>query len=481
MNYLDSLALTTPAGLAFKASNGRWLPAAHLILLADRLVALARGDIDRLMVFMPPRHGKSELCSKYFPAWYLGTFPERRVILSSYEANFAAGWGRKARDILKEHGGMFGVEVSEDSQAAAAWNLQGRQGGMDTAGVGGPITGKGADLFVIDDPLKNAEEAQSETIRNKQWDWWQSTARTRLHPGGKVLMMMTRWHEDDLAGKLLADADTGADQWEVLCLPAVAEQSDRLGREPGEALWPSRYSTSDLSKTKRASGPYWWSAMYQQRPAPEEGGIFGRETFRCWSTTGQGNMVTLDTIEGPRDISLDACTKFATIDPAVSTRETADYFVMSTWAISDYGDLLLLDCLRDRIAGPDQPDRIRSEYEKWRHHQIGVERMGYQLSLLQELVKQGLPVMPLDPDKDKVARASLAAARYKSGKIFHPKQAAWLHDFEEELLAFPNGAHDDQVDTVAYAARIASQVRPQARKQRDRGHTTTAGLGAAAR
>ena len=191
---------------------------------------------------MPPRHGKSELCSVYLPAWYLGTHPERRVILAGHEADFAASWGRRVRDVLEEHGRqLFGARVRADSAAANRWDLVGHAGGMVTAGVGGTITGRGADLLVIDDPHKSAEETGSVTYRERVWDWYRAVARTRLEPGAGVVVVQTRWHEDDLAGRLLADAESEGDRWQVLSLPAVAEDDDPLGRSVGDPLWPERF------------------------------------------------------------------------------------------------------------------------------------------------------------------------------------------------------------------------------------------------
>ncbi|MFH1268597.1 MAG: terminase family protein, partial [Planctomycetota bacterium] len=202
-----NLTLLSPATLAWMISRGRWQPARHLMLLNQAILEAideaAAGKLDGLVVSMPPQHGKSELSSKYLPAWYVGTFPERRVILVGYEADFAANWGYKAREVLAQCGQLFGVRVVRTRSAAHRWDLEGREGGMTTAGVGGPITGKGAHLLIIDDPVKNDEEARSATRRQKQWEWWQSVASTRLRPGGLVMLIQTRWHRDDLSGRIL--------------------------------------------------------------------------------------------------------------------------------------------------------------------------------------------------------------------------------------------------------------------------------------
>lgn len=260
--------------------------ARHLEMLNRKLVDVAEGRTRRLIVTMAPRHGKSECISKYFPAWYIGRFPERRVILTSYEADFAANWGRKVRDLLDEFGPeYFGVRVRRDSSAANRWDLEGHAGGMVTAGVGGPITGRGADIFICDDPIKNAEEAASEAIRERNKDWWRSTAYTRLEPGGSAVIVCTRWHHDDLAGWLIAggagDGDGAASAWEVLNLPALAEDDDPLGREPGEALWPERYDRAALDEIRRSAnvGEYFFAAMYQGRPVPKSGGMFKTSWF----------------------------------------------------------------------------------------------------------------------------------------------------------------------------------------------------------
>lgn len=218
---------SSPAEFAVRASGGRWQLAPHLALLNRFLLDLAAGAITRLLVTMPPRHGKSEFCSKFFPGWFLGTFPDYRVILASYEADFAAEWGGKVRDLMGEFGpAAFDLEVNPATTASARWDLKGHFGGMKTAGVGGPITGKGADLLVIDDPIKNAEEAGSAVRREAIWDWYRSTARTRLEPGGRVLLIQTRWHADDLAGRILESAAESGEPWVVLKVPALSDGPD---------------------------------------------------------------------------------------------------------------------------------------------------------------------------------------------------------------------------------------------------------------
>lgn len=439
------------------------MAARHLQLLNRKLVEVAVGRIPRLIVSMPPRHGKSELVSKYFPVWFLGTFPDDRIILASYEADFAASWGAKARDLMESIGlELWGLRVRPDARAANHWNLVGHLGGMDTAGVGGPLTGKGAKVLLIDDPVKNDKEAMSATYREAAWNWATATAYTRLEPGGSVVLIMTRWHEDDLVGRFLRQwRDEGGEPWEVLELPALAGEDDPLGRQPGEPLWPERFDRAALEKIRTTLGAYWWSALYQQRPQPAGGTIFKREWFRYF--TEAGDMYVLHRPDGTtHNVPKVECWRFQTVDVAASVATSADYFVVATWAVTPTKDLLLLDVIRTRVEGPDQRGLIRQAFDTWRPSYVGVERVAYQLVLVQELRRQGLPVRELVPDKDKVARALVIAARYEGGTVYHRAGAAWLGDWEAELVAFPKGEKDDQVDTASYAgaelARIASKI-----------------------
>lgn len=463
-SFCAALRAVTPAHFAYTVSEGRWIPYEHLLLLNRKLIDVAAGRIKRLMVFMPPRHGKSELVSRYFPAWYIGTFPDKRIILASYEADFAATWGRKARNLLEEFGpSLFGVKVSSDSSAASRWDIEGHEGGMATAGVRGPITGKGASVAIIDDPVKNNQEAMSQTRRETTWEWYRATFSTRIQDDGAIILVMTRWHEDDLAGRLLKAQEEGGDKWEVVRLPALAEEDDILGRQPGEPLCPELFTKETLEQTRARLGLYWWNALYQQRPMPAGGGIFRREWFRYFSE--EGEFYLLYRPEGEHRVRKDSCWLFQTIDLAASLKSTADYFVIATWAVTPQKDLLLMDVLRTRVEGPEQRALLRQAYERWRPSFQGIERAGYQLTLVQEAKRQGLPVKELVADRDKVARALPAAARYEAGTVYHRAGAPWLMEYEYELVSFPNGEHDDQVDCAGYAAReLASILEPRIRR-----------------
>jgi predicted phage terminase large subunit-like protein len=442
-------ACLSPADFAVYASGGWWKPARHLLLLNRYLLDAIAGKVKRLMVFMPPRHGKSELISHYLPACYLGMYPDHRVILASYEAGFAAIWGRKARRELEEYGEpLWGVQVDPTSSAADRWDIRDHRGGMITAGAGGPITGKGADLLICDDPVKNAEEAHSQVYREKTWDWWCSTAQTRIEPGGSAVLMHTRWHEDDLAGRLLKHEP---EKWTVLKLPAIAEEADELDRAEGDALWPDRWGVEHLMDRKRAAGSYFWNALYQQRPAPEEGAIFRREWFNYFSNSA--GTFKLGVAGSTQAVECDRCWRFSTVDLAASTKTSADYTVVSTWSVTPGNQLLLIDCVKARMEGPDQVPLLWRVYKKHNPQFIKIEKVGYQLSMIQAARRSGLPVQEAPVDKDKVSRALPAAARIESGDVFFPQDATWLQDFESELLSFPHGAHDDQVDTLSAAVQ----------------------------
>lgn len=444
-----------------------------------------------LIVQAPPRHGKSYTTSIFTPAWFLGLFPRKRVILVSNEAQLAREFGQPARDLLEDAGPLvFGTGVPSDRRAAGNWKtIQG--GGMLSVGRKGSITGKGADLLILDDPFKNAEEASSPVLRESVWDLWVSTLRPRLHPGAFVLIVLTRWHEDDIAGRLLKQAreNPGADQWHELRFPALAEPGDPLGRQVGEALWPARYSATELEQTRQSSGAYWWGAMYQQHPSPDDGGVFARRHLRSyeivdwrdadpgeigegrgsWLSTGRvPSVVQIPEHNGRPALLLDLshARLFQTVDLAASEKTTADYTVVTTFASAPTGELLVLDVERRRIPGPDQPDALEACLHGWGVESQHIEIIGYQTSLIQALSRRGLPVLPLTPDKDKVTRASTAAARYKAGMVLHPAGAPWLDALEAEMLAFPVGEHDDQVDTIAYGARVAMNLPGRVRQTR---------------
>lgn len=445
------LATLSPKYLAMYASNGRWKLAKHLDLLNTYLCELTARRIKRLMVIMPPRHGKSMFISQYFPVWYLGNHQNERILLSSYEADIASSWGRKVKDIIIDKGiELFGITLKEDSKAANRWDVEGATGGMNTAGIGGPLTGKGANLMIIDDPVKNSIEANSKTYRDRAWDWFTSTAYTRLEPDGVVVLMMTRWHEDDLAGRILKD-DTESKKWTLLHLPALAEENDALGRKKGEALWKERYDEKDLNEILETSGSYWFSSLYQGKPTPAEGKIFKRSLFRYYEE--ENNYYVLKKGDVSKRVEKSRCKIFQTVDTAATEEKTSNYFVIMTWGITPEKELLLLDIFREKIETTKHNSTIRNIYMRHKPFIIGIEKKTFGLTIIQQM-KSELPIKSLDADQDKVARALVIGAKYENGLIYHPLKAHWLKDFEDELLEFPNGTNDDQVDCTSYAGFI---------------------------
>jgi predicted phage terminase large subunit-like protein len=355
--------------------------------------------------------------------------------------------------LITEHHDLLGVNVSPDSSANDRWDIADHSGGMYTAGVGGAITGKGADLFIIDDPVKNAEQAHSPTYRKKTYEWYESTAYTRLEPGGAVIIIQTRWNKEDLSGKILTKE---GEKWTLLSLPALAGEDDPLGRAPGEALFKERFDNQALAEIKETIGPYWFAALYQQNPVDDENALFKSEYIQyCNYSGGVFDM-------GDRLATVEESIIFQTCDPAASKRTTADYFVLCTWALTPSMDLILLDVLRLRLTGPDQIKLFKKQFNMWHPVAQFVEQAGVGYTLYQFLEDEGLPVKPLKPGtQDKVTRAIPAAAKMAAGKVFiiSAAQKTWGPDFIDELLTFPLGAKDDQVDCLSYAIIVLSEVK----------------------
>lgn len=295
------LARVLPAGFGVHASRGKWVSAKHLTFISMVVARAHRRDpgFTRIILLTPPRHGKSSLISQYTPAWWLGNSPDERVLLTSYSDRFAALWGRRARDVFWEHAPkVFGLSARASHAATDDWGISGHTGTMATAGTGGTITGRGADLLIVDDPVKDAKEAESETQRERIWDWWQSTAASRLEPNGVAIVVMTHWHQDDLAGRLVKEMANGGEQWTVIRMPAIATKDEvwsdgswKWERKAGEALWSKRFDVEKLEAIRRRSGSKWWNALYQQQPSPPSGTVAQREWFPIVGALPQHGLV----------------------------------------------------------------------------------------------------------------------------------------------------------------------------------------------
>jgi predicted phage terminase large subunit-like protein len=357
------------------------------------------------------------------------------------------------RSILEEIAPLTDLHLNTKSGAAGRWDLQGHSGGMFSTGIGSGLTGRDMDLGIIDDPIKDYEQAMSPVYRERAWQWYNSVYRPRMYPWTCNIFMMTRWHEDDLAGRLL---QSEGDDWEVVSLPALAHEGDPLGRSPGEALWESRFSAEFLRKRREREGPIWWSALYDQQPSPADGTVFhrpGKRTFK-FSDDKQGYLLTMadGTVEYRQR---NRCYLYAMVDLAFSKKESADYTVIGTFALTDHGEIVWLDMVRAHIEGPDQLPAIKKVMDEWQCSLVGIEATQAQVGLVQHARREGLPVRELHPKGDKYGRAISGGAKWDAGMIFMPQNASWLETAMDELIAFPNALHDDIVDVIAYAAQEA--------------------------
>ena len=430
-------------------NNPQWHRASHLKLLNDELLEIFDGDNDRLMVFLPPGHGKSSLISETFPSWWLGHHPDDRIIFVSYEHNFAAGKGRACRDLFAEWGPKsFNHDLRPELQRADEWGIKDHRGIMWSAGVGGAITGKRANLIIIDDPVKNAEQADSPTYRRRAYDWYKTTLRTRLEPGGAIILVMTRWHEADLAGRLLEDQETGGDEWKVINLPAIAEEEDALGRSPGQALWPERFPIDALEQTRRDNPPRWWNALYQQRPSPEEGNIVNRNWWQ-YHRPVHPDDVQMDDIIQSWDCSF---------------KETGNsYVVGQVWGIKG-PNKYLLDQFRERTDFPGTLRAIRQMTDKWPQARTKlIEDAANGPAVIATLKREISGIIPVRAAGSKEARLHAVVPEIEAGNVYLPEGAPWVRDFIEEFVSFPNGANDDQVDAATQALTRLTEGRRRIR------------------
>lgn len=448
---------------------------AHIQYIAGRIQRAIETQSSRnrlLIISVPPRHGKTELISKHLPAWVLGNYPKRRIILTSYAAELSDTNSGAAKANFERWGPLlWGVYPSRSMFNRSAWDTD-QGGGVVSAGVGGPITGFGADLFIIDDYVKGHEEAESAVMREKIWNWWQSVAATRLHPGAVVIILATRWHDDDLIGRLLKQMQQEGDDFpfdtEAISLPAIAGKNDLLGRAPGEALWPWRYNLDQLKAIKRTVGPYWWAALYDCSPTARGGTLFKSIWFRYWEIdprTGDYLCYRANEAE-PIRVRKTELTRHAYVDPALEVKTTNDPTGMAAWAYSRKHKVwLLLDRVSDRIEHSQIMQAIKTFAFKNKCTVIGIEneklgkvlvkqsagndRVGDVPIAFREVATRGL---------DKYARATPMAAYMENERVFLPRGAAWLSEYETSLVKFPNVEHDEDVDVTSMAQEMESKV-----------------------
>ena len=375
--------------------------------------------------------------------------PRSRIAIVTYGERFSAKWGRKIRAILRECGDTLGVHIDPEKEAAN--NFETIEGGsVISTAIGGTLMGEGFDLILVDDPHKSRAEAESTAMREAVIEFWQGTCRNRLEPRGTAVTIMQRWREDDLVGFL--QSEESGEHWDLINLPAIAEEGDPIGREVGDPLWPGRYDVEALAVIERAVGRYNWASQYQQRPSPSGGSIFRRADFRYFRVCD--THYELGQPEGPAKRVLKAdCRIVQTADTAQKTGSLNDWTVCETFAITPANDLLLLDVARARIEVPDQIGFLYAQRSKWSPMWQGVEDKSSGIGLIQKAARTGKPLKPLKAETDKVSRAAPVSIMYENGKIYHLAAAGWLGAFEDEILAFPNGAFDDQVDPLSYAGR----------------------------
>lgn len=426
--------------LATDAPNMQWDRRHHLHVL-EKLKEVTAGNCRRLMIFMPPRHGKSELVTMRYVAWRIATDPTLNVIVGSYNQKLANRFSRRIKQMVGEY-----CEIATDRRAVDEWETVDR-GGVKAVGVGAGITGFGGKLVVIDDPVKSRSHAESVVRRDLLWEWFTDDIYTRLEPNSTVIIIQTRWHEDDLSGRLLKNVYESTDSWHVIDLPALARENetDALGREPGEALWPERFDAISLANTKRFLGSYSFASLYQQEPMPRSGGLFKREWFTRFVSVAPSNL------------------RWARgYDLAVSTKDSADYTASFRCAFGPDGTLYIADGFRDRVEYPEQRRYIIERLTRERNTIHGVERALHGAALVQDLNKdtrtRGRPLQAVGVDTDKWTRALAWAPLAEAGKIALVR-GPWNDEFIAEASAFPRGSHDDQIDAVSIAVGLLTKRR----------------------
>ena len=430
-----------------------FVPAAHHLLLIERLEALERGDIDRLMVFMPPGSAKSTYTSVLFPPWFMGRNPHASVIGVSNTTDLAEMFSRRSRNLVarNDYRNVFGFGVSENTQSASHWENE-RGGEFFAAGMGAAIAGRRADLGLIDDPIKSREEADSERTQQKHWDWYITDFCTRLKPRARQINIQTRWHMADLSGRIL---DREANRWEVVSLPMVAKASDPLSRAPGERLWPEWF-TAEMVEQARLD-PRAWNALYQQDPAPDEGDFFQRDDFNEY-------------LELPAKLHF-----YGASDYAVSEGQ-GDYTEHGIFGLDYNGDLYVADWWREQAASDVWIERQCDYILKYRpiiwFGEAGPIKRAIEPFLKKRMQErealcrlEGLPSI-----SDKISRARAIQARCAMGKVYLPKHAPWKADLMSQLMRFPGGKYDDGVDVMSLIGRGMEFARdPQIAKPQTQG------------
>tara|TARA_R100000935_G_scaffold50603_1_gene76579 strand:+ start:334 stop:1803 length:1470 start_codon:yes stop_codon:yes gene_type:complete len=409
----------------------------HHRIIAEKLERVARGELKRLIINMPPRHSKSEFASFLMPAWFLGRNPKLKIIQATHNTELAVRFGRKVRDLIDdpEYKTIFpGTNLKEDNKGAGTWGTD-KGAEYFAAGVGAAITGRGADLLVIDDP-HSEQDALSSTAFDHAYEWYTSGPRQRLQPGGAIIIVMTRWGKKDLTGRLLAQQgnDIMSDKWEVVEFPALLPS--------GKALWPEFWERDALLSIKASLPVGKWNAQWQQQPTSSESAIIKREWWKTWE---EDKIPRLDYI-------------LQSYDTAFSKKQTADYSAISTWGIfkpEDGGpdNIILLDARRGRWNFPELKEVAFEEHEYWEPDMVLVEAKATGQPLIDELRLRGIPALGFSPGKgsDKVTRMHMVAPLFEAGMVWAPEDKNFAEEVIEEVVSFPNGDNDDYCDSMTLA------------------------------
>ena len=407
----------------------------HSKIMADKFEQIANGTLKRLIINMPPRHGKSEFSSFLFPAWLMGKKPKTKIIQATHTAELSYRFGRKMRNLMndEQYRKIFkNVSLRADSKASGRWDTN-HGGEYFGAGTGGAITGRGADLLIIDDP--HSEQNITDSAFESAFDWYMSGPRQRLQPGGAIVVIMTRWSERDLTARLMRQqAEVKADQWEVIEFPAIMPS--------GNPIWPEYWKKEELEKIKANLPVMSWEAQYQQNPTSEEGAIIKREWWKKWTKEKVPDLLHV----------------IQSYDTAYSKKDSADFSAITTWGIfkgiEGFRDnIILLDVIKDRWEFPQLKRIALEKYKYWEPETVIIEAKASGMPLIQEMRQIGIPVMSYSPSKgnDKITRVNAVAPVFESGMVWIPEGKKFSEEMIEECAAFPYGEHDDLVDSMTQA------------------------------
>jgi predicted phage terminase large subunit-like protein len=411
----------------------------HHQIMAEAFERVASGQLKRLIINMPPRHTKSEFASYLLPAWFLGKYPEKKIIQTAHTAELAVGFGRKVRNLVQSdgYGKVFDTKLSSDSKAAGRWNTH-LGGDYFAIGVGGAVTGKGADLLIIDDPHSEQEAKQGNpAVFDSVYEWYTSGPRQRLQPGGAIIIVMTRWSKRDLTGQILKNAEKdGVNEWEVIDFPAILPS--------GTPLWPGFWKKEELEALKAELPVAKWEAQYQQNPTSEEGAIVKRDQWQIWEKSDPPSCEYV----------------IQSWDTAFEKNNRADYSACTTWGVFQHpnknGDLrpniILLDAFKQRMEFPELKKKAFDMWREWNPDTLLVEKRAAGAPLIYEMRKIGIPLSEYTPGKgsDKIARVNAISDLFASGVVWCP-ETRWADEVMEEMASFPNGDHDDLVDSSSQA------------------------------